>query len=107
MLPRGQINQESLHWKPVDNYRISDEKVFNGVDFFTMDHNKRQMDLDELTGNESNDIVVGVKFRALLTHINLEIMLCKFDFSSGKLITPTSLFYWKSNDYSEYSLNKR
>lgn len=107
LLPKGQINMESLRWKPLDNYRIFDSNIVNGVDFFTMDHTKRHVDLDELIGDDPDDIVIGVKFRSVGNHLNLEIKLCKFDFNSGKLDRPNKIYYWKSNDKNEFSFDRR
>lgn len=107
LLARGQINPTSLRWKPVDDYQIFDRDVANGIDFYTLDHTKRQIDLDDIVGDDSNDIVIGVKFRVVGTHLNLEVKLCKFDFSTGKLISPRTVTYWKSNDQNENSFERR
>ncbi|KAL5276194.1 hypothetical protein ACFFRR_001798 [Megaselia abdita] len=107
LLPRGQINPKSIQWKPVEDYRIYDRDVKSGTDFFTMDHTKRQIDLDDIIGDHKNDVVIGVKFRAIGTHLNLEVKFCRFDFSTGKLLSPKLISYGKSNDNNELSFNKR
>lgn len=107
-MPRGEINPDSIRWKPVDDYRIHDRKdVIHGEDFFKLDHTKRQIDLDDIIGDHPNDVVIGVKFRAVGTHLNLEVKFCRFDFPSGKLISPTTVTYGKSNDNNENSFMRR
>lgn len=105
--PRGQINPNSIRWRPVDDYRVHDRDVTNGKDFFTLDNTKRQIDLDEIIGDDPNDVVIGVRLRAVGAHLNLEVKFCRFDFRSGKLISPTTITYGKSNDNNENSFNIR
>lgn len=91
----------------MDDFRVHDRNVKNGLDFFTLDHTKRQIDLDDIIGDHPNDIVIGVKLRAVGTHVNLEVRFCRFDFRSGKLISPTTITYSKSNDNNENSFTRR
>lgn len=48
LLPQGNINVTSMRWKPVDDYKITDKNVLNGIDYHTMTWDKRAMDLDDL-----------------------------------------------------------
>lgn len=50
------------------------------------------------------DCISGVKFRVIGTHLNLEIRINEFDFSTGR-IDPTG--EWISNDNTDQSSVKR
>lgn len=107
LLPRGMINSTSLRWKPVDSYQIFDRDVVDGTDYHTLDHIKRIVDLDDVQADDPTHVVTGVRFRVFGTHLNLEARLCEYDFVSGKLISPRTTTYWKSNDNNENSNERR
>ncbi|KAL5276193.1 hypothetical protein ACFFRR_001797 [Megaselia abdita] len=107
LLPRGMVNSSSLRWKPVDSYQIFDRDVVDGKDYHTLDHIKRIVDLDDVKADDPTHVVTGVRFRVVGTHLNLEARLCEYDFVSGKLISPRTTTYWKSNDNNENSQEKR
>lgn len=71
-----------------------------------MGWDKRSIDLDDLNGPASH-VVTGVRFRLIGAHLNLEIRLTEFDFSTGKLIDPEIKSYWHSNDNTDASKDKR
>lgn len=107
LLPRGLVNSTSLRWKPVDSYQIFDRDVVDGTDYHTLDHIKRIVDLDDVQADDPTHVVTGIRFRVFGTHLNLEARLCEYDFMSGKLISPRTTTYWKSNDNNENSKERR
>ncbi|KAL1497458.1 hypothetical protein ABEB36_008426 [Hypothenemus hampei] len=54
LLPRMIINASTLEWKPVEDYKITDRKIFNGQDYHTMSWEKRRVDLDDLEADEGH-----------------------------------------------------
>lgn len=52
-------------------------------------------------------IIVGVKFRKLGSHLNIEVRVTPFDFITGKLIDATTKSYWIGNDNTELSHSQR
>ncbi|XP_041566382.1 uncharacterized protein LOC108147772 isoform X2 [Drosophila elegans] len=77
LLPLGVINQTTLQWKPVDEYKITDKNVQEGSDYHMLSYEKRSVDLDELK-SENNSVVTGLRFK------------------SGILIKPNTTSYWIS-----------
>ncbi|XP_004527138.1 uncharacterized protein LOC101457975 isoform X1 [Ceratitis capitata] len=107
LLPRGNINRTSLTWKPVENYQIFDRDVRNGRDYHTLSYESRSMDLDDIYTDDNSFVVVGVRFRVVGAHLNVEAKLAEFDFKTGKLISPESNSFWKSNDNTDVSGERR
>ncbi|WP_411026316.1 hypothetical protein, partial [Salmonella sp. s58078] len=68
--------------------------------YHTLKYESRAFDLDDLIGTD-DFVLTGVKLRALGEHLNLEIQLTKFNFTTGKLNTDIS--YWESNDNTDGS----
>ncbi|KAJ8969231.1 hypothetical protein NQ317_002186 [Molorchus minor] len=99
LLPRGQINIETVHWVPVEDYKITDKKIFNGQDYHTLSWEKRAIDLDNLEADE------GCILTEIGSHLNFEIFTTKFDFDSGKLINPSSTSIWKDNPNTDSSIS--
>uniref|UniRef100_A0A0A1XQQ1 CinA-like protein n=2 Tax=Zeugodacus cucurbitae TaxID=28588 RepID=A0A0A1XQQ1_ZEUCU len=107
LLPRGNINRSSLTWKPVESYQIFDRDVRNGRDYHTLSYESRSMDLDDIYTDDNSFIVVGVRWRVVGAHLNLEAKLAEFDFKMGKLISPETNSFWKSNDNTDVSGERR
>ncbi|KAL1497457.1 hypothetical protein ABEB36_008426 [Hypothenemus hampei] len=103
LLPRMIINASTLEWKPVEDYKITDRKIFNGQDYHTMSWEKRRVDLDDLEADEGH-VLTGVRFKEIGSHLNLEIYTTKFDFVTGKLKPEVSR--WKDNPNTDVSVNK-
>ncbi|KAH8396025.1 hypothetical protein KR222_001909 [Zaprionus bogoriensis] len=102
LLPRGAINESTLSWKPVDNYKIFDRNVAKGVDYHTLSYESRSLDLDDIMKSDDNSYVVtGVRFRVLGAHLNLEARLSEFDFKRGVLLQPEANSIWQSNDNTD------
>ncbi|VEN36571.1 unnamed protein product [Callosobruchus maculatus] len=99
--PRGNIDPETIKWKPVEDYKITDKNIQSGKDYHTMSWEKRAFDLDDLEGDEGY-ILTGVRFKEIGSHLNFEIYLTKFDFEKGKLIPQSSI--WKDNPNTDSSI---
>ncbi|XP_030378228.1 uncharacterized protein LOC115626861 isoform X3 [Scaptodrosophila lebanonensis] len=107
LLPRGNINQTSLTWKPVDNYNIFDRDVIKGVDYHSLSYESRSVDLDDINTDDPSFVVTGVRFRVVGTHLNLEARLTEINFETGKLVNSKELSYWNSNDNTDVSGDNR
>lgn len=103
---RGMINASTLSWKPMSEYKLLDRGIRNNLDYHTMSWDKRAIDLDDLIA-PINHVVTGVRMRVIGTHLNLEIRVTEADFVTGRLIDPEDTSFWKSNDNTESSSNKR
>lgn len=55
----GTIDQNSLSWKDVDNYTISDRSVYSGQDYHIMTWEQRALDLDDLEADQ-NHVLTGI-----------------------------------------------
>lgn len=103
---RGLVNASTLNWKSMSEYKLLDRGIRNGLDYHTMSWDKRAIDLDDLIA-PVNHVVTGVRMRVIGTHLNLEIRVTEADFTTGRLIDPEETSFWKSNDNTESSSNKR
>lgn len=103
---RGLVNATTLSWRPISDFKLLDRGVRNGMDYHTMTWDKRSMDLDDLHA-PINHVVTGVRLRIIGTHLNLEIRVTEADFNTGQLIDPDTTSFWKSNDNTESSSERR
>ncbi|XP_017038360.1 uncharacterized protein [Drosophila kikkawai] len=94
LLSKGVINQTTLHWKPLEEYKITDRNVRQGIDYHMLTYERRSIDLDELEPRETNSLITGLRFRNIEGHLHLEAQYSAFEFQSGKLIEPTKKSYW-------------
>lgn len=101
LLPRANVNASTLQWKPVEDYKITDRKIFNGQDYHTLSWEKRAIDLDDLEADEGH-IMTGARFKEIGSHLNFEIYITKFDFDTGKLKPEHSK--WKDNPNTDVSI---
>lgn len=106
-MPRGKINASSLHWVPVDNYTLNERGVRNNRDYYTLSYGARSIDLDDVHTEDNSFVVTGVRFRVVGAHLNLEARLSEFNFETGKLVNPEENSFWKSNDNTDVSGDKR
>lgn len=100
LLPKARINEETVEWVPVDSYRVTDNGVYAGDDYHTLSWESRAIDLDEIQA-EGNKIITGVRFRKVGTHLNFEIQVCPFNFTTGQLIDPKNTNVWIGNDNTD------
>ncbi|CAG9863089.1 unnamed protein product [Phyllotreta striolata] len=106
LLPRGGIDATTVRWVPVEDYKITDRKIFNGQDYHTFSWEKRAVDLDDLEGDDGH-VLTGVRFKEIGSHLNFEILVTKFDFETGKLINPESTSIWKDNSNTDAATTNR
>ncbi|XP_044759508.1 uncharacterized protein LOC123317181 isoform X2 [Coccinella septempunctata] len=99
----GTINSNSLTWKEVDNYTISDRSVYSGKDYHIMTWEQRALDLDDLEADR-NHVLTGVKFKKIGSHLNFEIHTTPFNYTTGKLDPSKSV--WKDNPNTDASQKK-
>ncbi|XP_065161063.1 uncharacterized protein [Atheta coriaria] len=85
----------SASWVPVVSYQITDRNVREDVDYHTLTWLDRAIDLDDLETDKMHEVLTGIRFGMLGTHLNFQIRLTAFDFDSGELQPEKS--YWKSN----------
>lgn len=67
LLPRGKIEIDTAHWIPVEEYKITDKKIFNGQDYHTLSWEKRAIDLDDLEADEGH-VLTG---KLMVNFVNL------------------------------------
>ncbi|KAK0086908.1 hypothetical protein PV325_002210 [Microctonus aethiopoides] len=104
LLERGMIDNKKISWKPVDNYARTDVGVVNGRDYHTLTWEHRAIDLDDLFADDEH-LLTGVRFRMVGAHLNFEIRVTPFNFTTGLLIKPSEKSKWMSNDQTEFSAN--
>ncbi|XP_058794289.1 uncharacterized protein LOC131665995 isoform X2 [Phymastichus coffea] len=100
LLPRGAIDAQSVSWKKIDNYTIIDPEVRAGIDYHTIMWEKRAVDLDDLDAPQDH-LLTGLRFRVIGAHLNLEIRMTPFNFTSGTLFKEMSV--WHSYDTTDAS----
>lgn len=107
LLARGVVNQTSLSWIPIDNYTLHTKGVIRDRDYHTLGYGVTSIDLDDVITDDNAFVVTGVRFRVLGTHLNLEAYLTEFDFETGQLHQSEASSFWKSNDNTDLSGDKR
>ncbi|KAH8370848.1 hypothetical protein KR093_005218 [Drosophila rubida] len=108
LLPGGLIDNSTVDWEEVSNYKIDDPSVREGVDYHTLSYQRRSIDLDDVRIDDDKTLVVtGVGFQVLDGHLNLKVRFSKFDFVEGQLIDPEVNSVWLANDniYERQKLN--
>lgn len=48
LMPRGNIDKASVHWKSIEEFNVLDSNIKNGIDYHTLSWEKRGLDLDDL-----------------------------------------------------------
>lgn len=107
LLARGVVNESTLSWKPVDNYTLNEKGIHNNRDYYTLTYGARSIDLDDVHTDDNSFVVTGVRFRVVGAHLNLEARLSEFSFETGQLVNPKANSYWKSNDNTDVSGDRR
>ncbi|CAG9773547.1 unnamed protein product [Ceutorhynchus assimilis] len=97
LLPYGYINESTVHWVNVDNYKLTDAGVRNKEDFFTMSYGERSMALDDIQVKEENHIVTGVRFEFIKNKIHFEIYVSPFDWHTGRVSHNNGYYIYESN----------
>ncbi|GBP12682.1 hypothetical protein EVAR_69759_1 [Eumeta japonica] len=82
-------------------------RIHNNRDYYTLTYGARSIDLDDVHTDDNAFVVTGVRFRVVGAHLNLEARLSEFSFETGQLVDPKENSYWKSNDNTDVSGDKR
>nr|CAI5830981.1 unnamed protein product [Callosobruchus analis] len=61
LLPYGYIDNSTVHWVPVDDFKITETSVKSGEDYHTMTYDSRSLSLDDLSPTESNTVITGME----------------------------------------------
>jgi len=102
LLPRGNIDPATVEWVPVEDYKTTDRNIFNGQDYHTLSWEHRSIDLDDLVADEGH-VLTGIRFKKIGSHLNFEIYITPFNFTSGQLIEPIDRSIWKDNSNTDVS----
>ncbi|KAH8312800.1 hypothetical protein KR044_012978, partial [Drosophila immigrans] len=95
LMPLGVINESTLEWKPVDDYKITDPNVIAGVDYHMLNYDSRSLNLDTVVRfRKIKYFVTGVGFQLSDGHLNLQVHYSEFDFETGKVQDPDNNGYW-------------
>lgn len=97
LLPRGAIDENTVRWVPVENYKITDRNIYNKQDYHTLSYEQRIIGLDDLESNQTY-LVTGVRFMMIGDHLTFQIHVTEFNFETGKLIEPEHTSVWESNN---------
>ncbi|KAH8310365.1 hypothetical protein KR044_000989, partial [Drosophila immigrans] len=88
LLPRGGINESTVEWKPVDDYKIDDVNVTEGVDYHALSNEKRRINLDEVIDKYSlklRYLVTGVSFSIRFYGLSLNVLFSPYNFDKGEV----------------------
>nr|CAI5830983.1 unnamed protein product [Callosobruchus analis] len=104
LLPYGYIDNSTVHWVPVDDFKITETSVKSGEDYHTMTYDSRSLSLDDLSPTESNTVITGVRFEYMADMLRFQIQVSPFDFLSGKVSQEGS--YYRYIDFDHTDLGK-
>ncbi|KAH8312100.1 hypothetical protein KR044_009410 [Drosophila immigrans] len=86
LLPRGAINESTLEWVPIDDYKIGDFNVTEGVDYHSMSYETRRINLDEIIYKYGRILIVtGVRFKLWKGRLGLEVSFSIYHFEEGTI----------------------
>lgn len=57
LLKYGKIDETTTHWVPISQFTIFDKGVRDGIDYHTLEFDRRQIDLDDLVAPVSHVVV--------------------------------------------------
>ncbi|XP_052758205.1 uncharacterized protein LOC116413097 isoform X2 [Galleria mellonella] len=101
LLKNGIVSPGS--WLPNKIIKINDQNMKNGIDYHTLNHGTRAIDLDDLVA-PAGWVLTGVRFRILGAHLNLNIRATKLNFETGHLSEDSM---WIDNDNTDGSKTPR
>jgi hypothetical protein len=88
LLPKGQIDPDTIRWIPPENYSISDAGLTANT-YFEVSLENRSLDLRDVMADEGF-VITGVGFRNE-GRLKLEIQTTPFNFTTGELTNPENL----------------
>ncbi|XP_077292900.1 uncharacterized protein LOC143915942 isoform X2 [Arctopsyche grandis] len=101
LLPGGKIDQNSVTWSEVKSKNL--KYSVRGKDYHEMSNEERAIDLDDLEGPQGY-VLTGVRFKKLGSHLNFEIQVMPYNFTTGEL--NSHKYEWISNDNTDASAHK-
>ncbi|XP_062125596.1 uncharacterized protein LOC133838489 [Drosophila sulfurigaster albostrigata] len=87
LLPRGAINESTVEWKPIDDYKIDDFNVTEGVDYHAMSYENRRIHLHDITHKYRTYVVNGVSLDVFYGRLSLRVSHGAYWFAKGELNT--------------------
>ncbi|CAG9773540.1 unnamed protein product [Ceutorhynchus assimilis] len=107
LMPYGYIDNTTVRWAPVDNYKITDPDVYNEIDYFTLTYENRSMALDDIELEKHNSILTGVRFQFINGKLRLQVHYSTFDWETGRLSPEQGTYiYQKLGGRKEIDLSK-
>lgn len=88
LLPFGAVNdtlRRTQPWKMDDFEFLNSDASTNGMDYFTLTRENRQINLDTIN-LPRNMLVTGVRFQVYDNRLTMEVRGTEFDFRSGRLL---------------------
>lgn len=102
LLPYGYIDNNTVRWVPVDDYKITEKGVYNNEDYFTMTNGQRSLALEEVTFNDKdplvNQVVTGIRFQFIEGKLRLQVRKNKFNWATGLISTSDGKYVGKEKE---------
>ncbi|KAH8381533.1 hypothetical protein KR093_007469 [Drosophila rubida] len=106
LLPRTLIDESTLEWKPVDDYKITDPHVSAGIDYHKLSYENRSINLDAVDRYpEVTRLVTGVGFEVIEGHLNLRVHYNNFNFETGELVDTDKGVWFNQEKYGREKID--
>uniref|UniRef100_A0AAR5PC47 Uncharacterized protein n=1 Tax=Dendroctonus ponderosae TaxID=77166 RepID=A0AAR5PC47_DENPD len=100
--PYGYIDNNTIRWVPVDDYKITEKGIYNNEDYFTMSNAQRSLVLDEVTVNDKdpqvNQVVTGIRFQFTEGKLRVQVRKNKFNWETGLISTSDGKYVSKAKE---------
>ncbi|XP_050311732.1 uncharacterized protein LOC126747251 isoform X2 [Anthonomus grandis grandis] len=97
LLSDGIIQENSIHWVPLKDFKITDDGIYNDIDMYSLTNRNRTMAIDEFKIEEDNHAITGIGFQLIEGKLQLVATVTKYNSSTYKLnITEAKNIYNKS-----------
>ncbi|KAL1497449.1 hypothetical protein ABEB36_008421 [Hypothenemus hampei] len=105
LLSHGYIDQSTVHWVDVDDFKITDEDITSGQDFFTMSFGDASMTMDEIEVKTLH-VVTGVQLKIVDNSVQLSLHVTPFNWLTGTLNLTESfqIFDSPSNKRTKFNI---
>lgn len=67
LLKYGKIDKSTSHWVPISPFTILDKGVRDGIDYHTLEFDRRQIDLDDLVAPVNHVVVSKMSLETVNT----------------------------------------
>lgn len=102
LMPYANLDKNESWIVSNDNFTVDDANVTEGIDYYTLTYENRTMNLDTITAGR-DQLVTGVRLRAIDGRLQLQVRFSYFDESIGKL-DQISSSDWISNPINDREL---